>query len=59
MVRNITEVKGLGLSLQDFPLHDPVGDLLFLLQAQRTTIEDAKSAKLQTADRNPESNYPK
>jgi class 3 adenylate cyclase len=43
MVRNITEVKGLGLSLQDFPLHDPVGDLLFLLQAQRTTIEDAKA----------------
>jgi class 3 adenylate cyclase len=43
LVRNITEVQALGLSLQDFPLHDPVGDLLFLLQAQRTTIEDAKA----------------
>ena len=43
LVRNLTEVQALGLSLQDFPLHDPVGDLLFLLQAQRTTIEDAKA----------------
>ena len=43
LVRNLTEVQALGLSLQDFPLHDPVGDLLFLLQAQHTTIEDAKA----------------
>ena len=43
LVRSITEVEKLGLSLQDFPLHDPTGDLLFLLQAQRATIEDAKA----------------
>jgi class 3 adenylate cyclase len=43
LVRSISEVESLGLSLQDFPLHDPTGDLLFLLQAQRTTIEDAKT----------------
>jgi class 3 adenylate cyclase len=43
LVRGIAEVQALGLSLQDFPLHDPVGDLLFLLQAQHTTIEEAKA----------------
>jgi len=43
LVRRIAEVQALGLSLQDFPLHDPVGDLLFLLQAQHTTIEEAKA----------------
>lgn len=43
LVRSITEVEKLGRSLQDFPLHDPTGDLLFLLQAQRATIEDAKA----------------
>jgi hypothetical protein len=43
LVRSISEMESLGLSLQDFPLHDPTGDLLFLLQAQRTTIEDAKA----------------
>lgn len=43
LVRRIADVQALGLSLQDFPLHDPVGDLLFLLQAQHTTIEEAKA----------------
>ena len=43
LVRSIAELQQLGLSLRDFPLHDPTGDLLFLLQAQRTTIEDAKA----------------
>jgi len=52
LVRNITEVQAIGLSLQDFPLHDPVGDLLFLLQAQRTTIEDAKALNRRLLDLN-------
>src|SRR5262249_10593944 len=43
LVRSIGELETLGLSLQDFPLHDPTGDLLFLLQAQRSTIEEAKA----------------
>src|SRR5215472_12743508 len=51
LVRSITEVEKLGLSIRDFPLHDPTGDLLFLLQAQRTTIEDAKALN----DRRPRS----
>jgi class 3 adenylate cyclase len=43
LVRNLSEVQSLGLTLQDFPLYDPSGDFLFLLQAQRTTIEEAKA----------------
>lgn len=43
LVRNLNDVQSLGLTLQDFPLYDPSGDLLFLLQAQRTTIEEAKA----------------
>lgn len=43
LVRNLSDVQSLGLTLQDFPLYDPTGDLLFLLQAQRTTIEEAKA----------------
>src|SRR5262249_8121675 len=43
LVRSLTEVEQLGLSLRDFPLHDRTADLLFLLQAQRTTLEDAKA----------------
>lgn len=43
LVRNLNDVQSLGLTLQDFLLYDPTGDLLFLLQAQRTTIEEAKA----------------
>jgi class 3 adenylate cyclase len=43
LTRNLKEVKALGLSLRDFPLYDPSGDLLFLLQAQQTTIDEARA----------------
>jgi class 3 adenylate cyclase len=43
LTRNLREVKALGLSLRDFPLYDPSGDLLFLLQAQQTTIDEARA----------------
>jgi class 3 adenylate cyclase len=43
LTRNLSEVKALGLSLRDFPLYDPSGDLLFLLQAQQTTIDEARA----------------
>jgi class 3 adenylate cyclase len=43
LMRNLREVKALGLSLRDFPLYDPSGDLLFLLQAQQTTVDEARA----------------
>jgi class 3 adenylate cyclase len=43
LARNLHEVKTLGLTLKDFPLYDPSGDLLFLLQAQQTTIDEART----------------
>jgi class 3 adenylate cyclase len=43
LARNLQEVKMLGLTLKDFPLYDPSGDLLFLLQAQQTTIDEARA----------------
>jgi class 3 adenylate cyclase len=43
LARNLREVKALGLTLKDFPLYDPSGDLLFLVQAQETTIDEARA----------------
>jgi class 3 adenylate cyclase len=43
LARNLRDVKALGLTLKDFPLYDPSGDLLFLLQAQQTTIDEARA----------------
>jgi class 3 adenylate cyclase len=43
LARNLQEVKALGLKLKDFPLYDPSGDLLFLVQAQQTTIDEARA----------------
>ena len=43
LTRNLREVKALGLSLRDFPLYDPSGDLLFAMQAQQTTIDEARA----------------
>jgi class 3 adenylate cyclase len=43
LTRNLKEVKALGLTLRDFPLYDTSGDLLFLLQAQQTTIDEARA----------------
>ena len=41
-VTETTTCEELGLNLDDFAIHDPVVDFLFLLQAQRTALSDAK-----------------
>lgn len=41
-VTNIGALQTLGLSLEDFALHDPMADLLMLLQAQTTALADSK-----------------
>lgn len=41
-VTNIASLKSFGLTLNDFAIHDPVVDFLFLLQAQNTALADAK-----------------
>src|SRR5262249_16756546 len=38
----LADVTRLGLALNDFAAHDPVTDLLFVLQAQRRTIADSQ-----------------
>ncbi len=41
----ITEMAGLqalGLSLTDFPIHDPISDFLFVIQAHQTSVADVK-----------------
>jgi diguanylate cyclase (GGDEF)-like protein len=39
---DVTELKTLDLKLSDFPLHDPIGEFLFLLQSQRMSLADAQ-----------------
>ena len=41
-VSTMTEVTQLGLSLSDFAVHDPVVDLLFLLQTKNKSLDDAQ-----------------
>ncbi|HLO51083.1 MAG TPA: ATP-binding protein [Kamptonema sp.] len=41
-IADLSELDPLGLKIDDFALHDPVVDLLFLLQAQKTALADAK-----------------
>lgn len=41
-VAEMAEVSQLGLSLSDFAVHDPVVDLLFLLQTKNKSLEDGK-----------------
>jgi anti-anti-sigma regulatory factor len=37
-----SQLKPLGLSFQDFAIHDPIVDFLLLLQAQQTALADTK-----------------
>ena len=37
-----TQISAFGLRIDDFALHDPVVDLLFVLQASKSAVEDAK-----------------
>ncbi|OLP16556.1 hypothetical protein BST81_20375 [Leptolyngbya sp. 'hensonii'] len=41
-VTDLASLKAFGLSLNQFAIHDPVVDFLFLLQAQNTALSDAK-----------------
>ena len=39
---DLTTLGDLGLALNDFPIYDPSADFLFLLQAQNTSLAEAK-----------------
>ncbi|PSB07163.1 histidine kinase [filamentous cyanobacterium Phorm 46] len=41
-IADLADLAPLGLTINDFALHDRVVDLLFLLQAQKTALADAK-----------------
>lgn len=41
-ITDIASLKDFGLTLNNFAIHDPVVDFLFLLQAQNTALSDAK-----------------
>ncbi|MBD2595679.1 response regulator [Nostoc spongiaeforme FACHB-130] len=41
-ITDITNLKNLELSIDDFPLYDSVSDYLFLLQAKNSALTDAK-----------------
>jgi PAS domain S-box-containing protein len=41
-ITDLSSLTSLGLSLDDFALHDAAADLLFLLQSKNTTLSDAK-----------------
>jgi PAS domain S-box-containing protein len=41
-VQNPSELLNLGLSLDDFPLHEPVADLLQLVQMQNSSLSDLR-----------------
>ena len=40
-LKDLTTAETLGLSLEDFAIHDPVADFLFLLQAKDTALADS------------------
>ncbi len=42
-ITRIADLSALGLGVQDFPPHDPRGDLLILLQTQESTLADLKA----------------
>ncbi|HAX77647.1 MAG TPA: histidine kinase [Cyanobacteria bacterium UBA11372] len=41
-VTDTATLKGFGVKLKDFAIHDPIVDFLFLLQARNTALEDAR-----------------
>ena len=42
-VTDISELAGIGLHLDDFPLHTPIIDILILLQTQKMALRDAET----------------
>lgn len=41
-VQELPEIQTLGMALDDFAVHDPVADFLFLLQSKNTALRDAQ-----------------
>lgn len=46
-VTSLAQIQELGLSLSDFPVYDPIADLLTLFQAQQTALKDSQRLTLQ------------
>ena len=49
-LRDVSELKSLGLEISDFAIHNPIVEFLFVLQSTNTALEDAKklAASLET-----------
>ena len=41
-ITELSQVQEIGLSINDFAIHDPLGDYLFLMQAQNAALADSK-----------------
>jgi signal transduction histidine kinase len=46
-ITSLDQLSSLGLTVSDFAIHDPTADLLFLIQAQKTALEDATELAMQ------------
>ncbi len=53
-ITKMEALETLGLTLKDFAIHDPLIDLLFLLQAQNTALSDAKQLTTALTERQTE-----
>ena len=53
-VTSVQQLSDSGLSLADFAIHDPIADLLTLLQAQQTALDEASQLATQLADQQAE-----
>jgi hypothetical protein len=42
LIRDPEQLKPLGLTFQDFAVHDPIADFLLLVHAQQTSLAEAK-----------------
>ena len=58
-VTSIKRLQNVGLSFKDFAIHDPISDYLVLLQAQRTSLDDASrfAAQLEASNRTLQTAY--
>lgn len=41
-ITDLSEMQQLGLSIADFPIHDPISDYLFLLQTKNTALAESE-----------------
>ncbi len=49
-ITSLDQLSSLGLTVSDFAIHDSIADLLFLIQAQKTALEDATELATQLRD---------